>query len=47
MARELVNLTNQNEEIQEKIEELPHLKNQYEVILNSTDKHRNCLRFEY
>ncbi|XP_056019918.1 TATA element modulatory factor-like isoform X2 [Ostrea edulis] len=32
MARELVNLTNQNEEIQEKIEELPQLKNQYEEL---------------
>lgn len=31
MARELVNLTNQNEEILEKIEELPLLKKQYEV----------------
>lgn len=31
MARELVNLTNQNEEIMEKIEELPLLKKQYEV----------------
>lgn len=31
MARELVNITNQNEEIMEKIEELPLLKKQYEV----------------
>eukprot|EP00105_Crassostrea_gigas_P013027 XP_011429214.1 PREDICTED: TATA element modulatory factor isoform X2 [Crassostrea gigas] len=32
MARELVNLTNQNEEIMEKIEELPLLKKQYEEL---------------
>lgn len=32
MARELVNLTNQNEEILEKIEELPLLKKQYEEL---------------
>ncbi|XP_061180944.1 TATA element modulatory factor-like isoform X2 [Saccostrea echinata] len=32
MARELVNLTNQNEEIHEKIEELPQLKKQYEDL---------------
>lgn len=31
MARELVNLTNKNEELQEKIEELPMLQSKFEV----------------
>lgn len=32
MARELVNLTNQNESLEEKVQELPELKEQYQVI---------------
>lgn len=31
MARELVNLTNQNEALEEKVEELPQLQNQFKV----------------
>lgn len=31
MARELVNLTNQNEALEEKVKELPQLQNQFKV----------------
>jgi len=35
MARELVNLTNQNESLEEKIKELPDIQEQLKVLVNT------------